>query len=701
MSIRKIRLAGAWIAGSLALQSLRAFAQDATQLAPVTVTGAAVTRIPQSDSSAVTILSGQEAQVGEISSIRDLSAQTPNFMVFDANDQRSPKFSFRGFRENNFGAGEPVVGFYVDDVPYYDMYSRELQLYDVRDMEFISGYQGTMYGASGVGGVVNINTRQPGNVTHGYLGLSYGDYNSQDYRFGLGGPLVQNNLFFGIDGLYGLRDGFVNNNFIHDHPDTRNTADGRATLRWTPTAKWRVTLTANGGRDNDGFVPTYLPGADASPFSVSRDINGYVDTYNTGEALKIGYHTDSFKITSVATHRDWRQDLFQDFDFSPVNAVDGFDYPRLEQWSEEFRIESPDAEEKLKWHAGVYYLNDDLHSDSGSMVFSPAPATTLLTLARSQNETYAAFAQGAYSMTEHWGLTLGVRLNYDRREILRVGAASGFVTGAYDSSDSFTSAQPKIAVTYRFTPKAEVYLSATEGYQSGGFNPSVDAAAQSEYSPERSWEFELGGKTSWFHDKLSANAALFYTQASDYQTYLINPATPTEAYLLNAERAELFGAELELTARPMKGLDISATAGYTDAKYNRFTVPAADTGTGAASNLDGKPISFVPEFTANLSARYRLPWWHLYVRGEGVGVGRYHLDDAYDITSGPTTQNLYILVNAQAGYETSHFNIHFFAKNIFDRHYFNNALNLGPSYGSLILQPGDPATFGVAATARF
>ena len=57
--------------------------------------------------------------------------------------------------------------------------------------------------------------------------------------------------------------------------------------------------------------------------------------------------------------------------------------------------------------------------------------------------------------------------------------------------------------------------------------------------------------------------------------------------------------------------------------------------------------------------------------------------------------------SAQAGYESTHFNVYFFAKNIFDRHYFNNALNLGPSYGALILQPGDPATYGVAATARF
>jgi iron complex outermembrane receptor protein len=671
------------------------------QLAPVTVTGTAVAAIPQADSSAATVVSGQEVEMGEISSMRDLSAQTPNFMAFDANNQRSPKFSIRGFRENNFGAGEPVVGFYVDDVPYFDMYSRGVALYDVREMEFVSGDQGTLYGASGVGSVINIVTRQPGNDTHGYVETSYGNYNSQNYQLGLGGALIKDKLFFSLDGLYGLRDGFVYNSFVHDHPDSQNTATGRATLRWTPTAAWSVTLTANGGRDNDGFVPTYLPGADANPFSVSRNVNGYVDTYNTDEALRIGYESTAVKVTSVTTLRDWRQDLLQDFDFSALNAVDGFSYPRLEQWSEELRVESPEGADKLKWRAGLYYLNDNLHSDSGSMAFLPPPASTLLTLARSQDETYALFGQATYNISEHLDLTAGVRLTEDDREILRVATASGFTTGAYDSSGSYTAAQPKIAATWHFKPTLEAYASVTEGYQSGGFNPSVDMASESQFSPERSWQFELGGKSSWFHNKLSANAALFYTDANNYQTYRINPADPLEAYLLNAHRAELYGAELELTARPIPGLDLSAALGYTDARYNRFTVPAAETGTGAPADLDGKPISFVPEFTGNVSARYRLPWWHLYVHGEVVGVGRYHLDDAYDISSGPTTQDAYFLVNAQAGYESGHFKVYFFAKNIFDTRYFNNALNLGPSYGALVLQPGDPATYGVAATARF
>ena len=101
------------------------------QLPPVTVEGVAPAPIPQADSSATTVIAGTEVRPGEITSVRDLTAQAPNLTVFGANDDRTPKFSIRGLRENSFGVGEPVLGMYVDDVPYFDVNSRTMPLYDV------------------------------------------------------------------------------------------------------------------------------------------------------------------------------------------------------------------------------------------------------------------------------------------------------------------------------------------------------------------------------------------------------------------------------------------------------------------------------------------------------------------------------------------------------------------------------------------
>ena len=232
---------------------------ETRQLPPVTVEGAAPASIPQADTSATTTLSGDAVRPGQITSVRDLTARTPNLTVFDGNNDRAPKFSIRGLRENNFGVGEPGIGMYVDDVPYFDVNSRGLSLYDVQDLQFVRGQQGTLYGASGAGGVMNITTKQPGNDWHGSGTMSFGDYNAESYQFGAGGALIPNQLYLNLSGLYGFRDGYVHNLFLGTHPDTQDTLGGRAELLWKPSEPWTIAFTATGERFHDGFVPTYRP----------------------------------------------------------------------------------------------------------------------------------------------------------------------------------------------------------------------------------------------------------------------------------------------------------------------------------------------------------------------------------------------------------------------------------------------------------
>jgi len=153
--------------------------EDAGTLPPVMI----ISEAPQTESRSVTLLSGDTITMGGIQEVRDIQTVLPNFTVFDANNTRMPKFSVRGLRENNFGVGQSVVGLYVDGVPYTDMMSRGLSLYDVDHIEFLRGPQGTLYGAGAApGGVINIRTRQPGAEWGGSAGLGYGDYGTQEYR---------------------------------------------------------------------------------------------------------------------------------------------------------------------------------------------------------------------------------------------------------------------------------------------------------------------------------------------------------------------------------------------------------------------------------------------------------------------------------------------------------------------------------------
>ena len=97
---------------SLGVSIQDSIAQDDSNdfLPPVMV----ITESVNSDSSSVTVLSGETISIGGIQEVRDIQTALPNFSVFDANNTRMPKFSVRGLRENSYGAGQSAIGMYVD-----------------------------------------------------------------------------------------------------------------------------------------------------------------------------------------------------------------------------------------------------------------------------------------------------------------------------------------------------------------------------------------------------------------------------------------------------------------------------------------------------------------------------------------------------------------------------------------------------------
>jgi len=688
---------------------------EPSPLPPVTVIGEKPA-LPQPETIAAGVVAGDLFERGGYNNTRELTAIAPNTSLFDGNNQRTPRFSLRGFRENNFLIGEPTVALYVDDVPFVDVASRGLPLYDVEQAEFYRGPQSTLFGANGIGGVMNIRTLQPGNDWHGHATAGYGSYEEQSYQLGISGPIAKDQLALGISGLFSRQDGFVRNLTTGTHADDRETLSGRGTLRWTPTERLDVSFTLSGERYRDGFIPTYYktaffpPGtSDESMFRVNRNIDGYNDTDAFSQALRVGYDAENFKVVSVTAHRDWEQDLLQDFDFTGLELRNGFSHPKVETWSQEIRLQSPDTADKLKWLGGIFFADTRTKSDSGSDEFTPielfpgfvsGPPTTFRTRATSDGQTYAGFGQATLSVTEQLDLVGGLRLNHDVRAIDRSKSVSSPTSpfgpftntfGAYDTDTDFTHLIPKLGAAWHFNTNLLGYVSFSGGYQSGGFNASNDDPVQSKFDPARSWNYEAGLKSDWADHCFSANLAFFYTDTQDYQVYRLNGADPTQAYLQNADRATTYGAELEFAARPAAGWEFTGGIGYTHAEYDRYFDPIN------GANLDGKTISFVPEFTGSVAGQYRFPFG-LYARVEVQALGEYFLTE--DNTA---KQSAFGLLNARIGYDAKHWGIYVFGRNMLDKEYAANALDLRYALqpDQLVLQPGNPATFGVAVTAKF
>ncbi len=144
---------------------------------------------------------------------------------------------------------------------------------------------------------------------------------------------------------------------------------------------------------------------------------------------------------------------------------------------------------------------------------------------------------------------------------------------------------------------------------------------------------------------------------------------------------EATGVELELTAKPTKGLDFIAAIGYVDSRYKNYL----NTETGIDLSDNRVPLS--PQFTYNLAAQYRSPGG-IFARAELRGYGLTYFDDDNQIKQSP-----YAVFNARIGYEQPKYGVYLYANNLFDTRYITSGFLFPPPSGTVGF--GDPFTFGV------
>ena len=164
--------------------------------------------------------------------------------------------------------------------------------------------------------------------------------------------------------------------------------------------------------------------------------------------------------------------------------------------------------------------------------------------------------------------------------------------------------------------------------------------------------------------------------------------------MLNADSARTIGAEAEVRYRPVKELELRLAGGVAQADFRNFTAP--DPVTGLPMGLSDKTINFVPKFTLDASVSYRHTSG-LFASLGATAVGSYWFDE-----ENTQKQAAYALLHARAGWANKNFEVAFVGRNMLDRHYYANALDLGPASPSrFVVTPGDPATFGVEISAKF
>jgi iron complex outermembrane receptor protein len=323
----------------------------------------------------------------------------------------------------------------------------------------------------------------------------------------------------------------------------------------------------------------------------------------------------------------------------------------------------------VKWISGVYgdkeAMNYDFTTDYGSMLS--------VNNRDIDGNTYAVFTNLTYPLSQQFSLVGGLRYETTQKEFQDH-------INPKNADDSWEAVSPKFALEYHPLPGTMTYLNVSKGYRAGGFNFQARDSQYYTFDAEALWSYEVGVKNTFFNNRLIVNASIYLMDISDMQ--VSEKVSSLESYITNAAEATGKGIELEVAGKITSGLTMTAGFGYTDIEFDDFQ--------DAAGDYQGNKSTYSPEYTFNIGAQYR--WENgFYARADLIGYGEIYFDKANEYK-----RDAYQIVNTKIGYETEHFDIYLYGKNIFDEKYDSYGY-----YGGYYTIYSDPGEVGLQVTCRF
>jgi iron complex outermembrane receptor protein len=155
----------------------------------------------------------------------------------------------------------------------------------------------------------------------------------------------------------------------------------------------------------------------------------------------------------------------------------------------------------------------------------------------------------------------------------------------------------------------------------------------------------------------------------------------------NSGKLNSSGIELEVAAKPLKGITLQYAGGITNAKYSDFST----VNNGSNVDLSGKRQIYTPQSTHYLSAQYQrqLGKNDIMARVEYNRVGKQYFDFKNEIS-----QDAYGLLNLKIAYSLKQCELSAWGRNLGGVKYIDYAYDFGAAH------LGEPQTWGVGLGFR-
>ncbi len=492
-----------------------------------------------------------------------------------------------------------VVAQYLDGAPRF---GGSYRLFDIGEVAVLRGPQGTLWGSQAVGGLISYRSNRPDPTARSWSFTTdlyaTGESSGASHRLVAHAnlPIVEDKFAVRVAGHQISEEGYIDN--IATGAEDINKVDETA---WRLSALYRpsekVTVTAiYHGNDLTADAPTFFDldlgerqtdsPVDVTPATQEYDLINLIVDADLGWA-NLNYTGAQFDFDNV--YNDVSRGFFG---FIPLARTDTI--LREESTTHELRLSSTNSG-RVGWIVGLY--SDELDQfdltesveiqdptlPPGSTAIGNGALVFFLGGPQSFKEK-AIFGEVTIDLTPTWELLVGARYfdwNIDNdQDTVFLGTSFGQEVGSVGDDDSFF----KVQLTRHLHERGLVYLTRSEGFRIGGFNPFVGPNFNSSldflrFDPDRLINYEVGYKSSWANNRAVFNAAVYRMDWEDVQT-VVRDSIGQFAFTTNATDLEVEGFELELATQDLiaPGVYASVNLAHTSNEFQRDAFIYPDVG---------------------------------------------------------------------------------------------------------------------------
>lgn len=552
-------------------------------------------------------------------------------------------------------------------------------------VEVLKGSAALLFGNVAPGGILNMVTKSPSFKKGGEISMQMGSYSFYKPSIDIYGPL-NNTIAYRFNGSYENSESFrdvVKRERYYINPSVLFKVSGKTEITlqgdylhddWTPDFGTGII-----GKEIVDLPRNLYLGADWSNGQTKQlSVSGLVN-HQFSKNWKLNFNTSfqNYSRTSKGTERvqpaangDWNRPLGQNKNLEQIIG-------------EQLSLQGCFTTGKIKHQlfTGVDFENS--FAQAYTFTFSPTtygsgnifdfenfnqgtgiPDGTNTRIVKTTTNRFGVYAQDLISITEQFKVLAGLRWSWQEAQVDTHDLTKNPVVITEANTLKDLAFSPKLGLVFQPTKNMSLFAS-----YANSFTPNTGTTVQGDaIEPSIIDQFEVGVKKDFWRGILSTNVTLYQIVNSNLaQTAQFkadgSDNTDTSIKVLSGETTSK-GIEIDITAKPTAGLNITAGYSYNDMRYTK-------TSGLNGSFIEGDRLVRTPANTANLSFFYTLPSGVL--KGVSFGTMANYIGNRVggwnsQIVINPTTQvqtindreiplEGYTTIDLSAGYEWKQFSI--------------------------------------------